>query len=89
MIEEPKLPTIKRPARRPSAAQIATFQDTPTSFVVDAMFGDGSLATEIVPLPDVAAKVTFLATACRPDNSTENSSSASTFESPLTCTVTV
>ena len=50
MIEEPPLLTIKRPGRRPTAAQIAAFQDVPTSFVVDAMFGAGSLSPTIRPL---------------------------------------
>lgn len=51
MIEEPPLLTIKRPSRRPSQAQIDAFADVPTSFVVDAMFGDGALIPDIRPLP--------------------------------------
>ena len=51
MIEEPKTLTIRVPRRRPTAAQIAAFQNVPTGFVVDAMFGAGSLATQIVPIP--------------------------------------
>ncbi|QIE57043.1 RraA family protein [Pikeienuella piscinae] len=43
MIEEPPVLTIRRPDRRPSATQIAAFQNTPTSFVVDAMHGSGVL----------------------------------------------
>lgn len=49
MIEEPPLLTVKRPARRPSAAQIAAFQGAPASFVADAMFGTGALVG-ITPL---------------------------------------
>ena len=52
MIEEPPLLTVKRPARRPSAQQIAAFQNVPTSFVVDAMFGAGALAPMIRPIGD-------------------------------------
>lgn len=51
MIEEPKLLTIKREMRRPTEAQIAAFQDMPTGFVVDAMFGAGQLSAGIRPLP--------------------------------------
>ncbi|RMD92044.1 MAG: RraA family protein [Alphaproteobacteria bacterium] len=50
MIEEPPKLTIRRPARRPSAAQIAAFRDVPTSFVVDAMRGAGALDQAIRPL---------------------------------------
>ncbi len=53
MIEEPKALTIKRPARRPSAEQIVAFQNTPTSFVADAMDGKSALDIAINPLaPD-------------------------------------
>ncbi|MCP3972009.1 MAG: RraA family protein [Rhodobacteraceae bacterium] len=52
MIEEPPLLTIKRPSRRPSAAQIDAFQGVPTSFVVDAMQGGGALASTIRPIGD-------------------------------------
>lgn len=44
MIEEPPMLTVKRPARRPSAAQIAAFKGAPTGFVADAMFGTGALS---------------------------------------------
>ncbi len=57
MIEEPKTLTIKRPARRPSAEQIAAFQGIPTGFVVDAMFGAGSLSTTITPVDGGATQV--------------------------------
>lgn len=52
MIEEPPLLTVKRPSRRPSATQIAAFQNVPTSFVVDAMFGAGALTPAIKPVGD-------------------------------------
>lgn len=47
MIEAPPKLTIKRNLRRPSADQIAAFQDTPTGFVVDAMYGGGALSNRI------------------------------------------
>lgn len=50
MIEAPPLLTIKRDLRRPTAAQIAAFQDAPTGFVVDAMYGAGALSNNIQPI---------------------------------------
>lgn len=50
MIETPALLTIKRPDRRPTDAQIAAFQDVPTSFVVDAMQGGNTLHRAIRPI---------------------------------------
>lgn len=54
MIEEPKALSIQPPTRRPTDAQIAAFQGVPTGFVVDAMYGAGALAHNIVPLGDHA-----------------------------------
>jgi len=50
MIEEPPILTIKRPTRRPSAAQIAAFQGIPSGFVVDALYGAGALSSDIQPI---------------------------------------
>ena len=50
MIEAPPVLTVRKTLRRPSDAQIAAFQNTPTGFVVDAMFGGGALANTIQPL---------------------------------------
>lgn len=52
MIEEPPLLTIRRRTRRPTQKQIDAFQGVPTSFVVDAMLGDGALASNIRPVGD-------------------------------------
>lgn len=52
MIQEPPLLRIKQNLRRPTDAQIAAFQDVPTGFVVDAMFGRGAFASVISPLAD-------------------------------------
>lgn len=50
MIEEPPKLTIKRPTRRPTAAQIAAFQGMATGFVVDALGGRGALDQAIKPM---------------------------------------
>ena len=50
MIEAPPNLTIKATMRRPTEAQIAAFQNVPTGFVVDALFGAGALSTSIQPL---------------------------------------
>ncbi|MEM6847800.1 MAG: RraA family protein [Pseudomonadota bacterium] len=53
MIEDPPRLTVKRNRKRPTEAQLAAFQNTPTGFVGDAMAGQGVLATAISPLrPD-------------------------------------
>ncbi|MEO9463814.1 MAG: hypothetical protein ABJG29_14370, partial [Marinomonas sp.] len=52
MLEEPALVTINSNIRRPSVAQIAGFQNIPTGFVVDAMFGAGALDRQIQPVGD-------------------------------------
>ncbi|MBJ3763503.1 RraA family protein [Maribius pontilimi] len=50
MIEEPVKLIVMTDRPRPTAAQIAAFQDTPTGFVVDAMFGRGALDRRIAPV---------------------------------------
>lgn len=50
MIEEPPLLTIKKTLRRPTAQQVAAFQDVPASVVADAQAG-GALDRAIEPLP--------------------------------------
>ena len=50
MIEEPPLLTIARAPRRPTDRQVAAFRGVPTSFVVDAMHGQGALSNAIRPL---------------------------------------
>jgi 4-hydroxy-4-methyl-2-oxoglutarate aldolase len=64
MIEEPKLLTIAREMRRPTAKQIAAFQGVPTGFVVDAMFGAGSLGTAISPIDGSDTQVAGPALTC-------------------------
>ena len=50
MIEEPTKLTIRAGFSRPTAAQVAAFQDVPTGFVCDAMNGVGGLETAIAPI---------------------------------------
>jgi len=50
MIEEPSTLTVKRNFKRPSDEQVSAFQNVPTGFVVDALLGEGALATEIGPI---------------------------------------
>ena len=52
MIEEPPLLRISNKLRRPSEAQIEAFQNTPTGYVVDALFGGNVLSSEIRPIGD-------------------------------------
>lgn len=50
MIETPPVLTLRRNFPRPSAEQIAAFQDVPTGFVCDAMNGTGALDARIGPI---------------------------------------
>ncbi len=50
MIEEPPRLILNDTRNRPSADQIAAFQNVPTGFVVDAMFGKGALDGAIAPI---------------------------------------
>ncbi|GGE58297.1 RraA family protein [Actibacterium pelagium] len=50
MIEEPPILTLRPNFPRPTADQIAAFQDVPTGFVCDAMGGQGALESRIQPI---------------------------------------
>ena len=50
MIEALPTLTINTSLRRPTHAQIAAFQNVPTGFVVDALFGNGALSSDIQPI---------------------------------------
>lgn len=50
MIEDPPLLKIKARRQRPTAAQIAAFQDVPSSFVSDALNGTGAFDPVIKPI---------------------------------------
>ena len=52
MIEEPPVLTLRQPARRPTATQIAAFAHVPTGYVVDAMTGQEALSGEIAAMQD-------------------------------------
>lgn len=66
MIEEPPLLTVaaRSNRNRPTAGQIAAFENTPTGFVVDAMDGVGALSHRIKPLPGLLAKLCGPALTC-------------------------
>jgi len=50
VIEEPPLLTIARNIQRPSPAEVERFRAIPTSFLCDAMSGDGALDWRIKPI---------------------------------------
>lgn len=64
MIDDPPLVTLRRPARRPSAAQLAALQGVQTGFLVDAMGGRGALDFTIKPLPGLPASFCGVALTC-------------------------
>lgn len=49
MLDDPPLLTVKRPTRRPTAAQIAAFEGAMTGNVVDCMAGRGAMDHMIKP----------------------------------------
>ena len=64
MIEDPPLVTLRRPARRPSPAQIEALTGVQTGFLVDAMGGRGALGHTIKPLPGLPAEFCGVALTC-------------------------
>ena len=52
MIEEPKPLTIKKNWKRPSKKQLNAFENIPTGFVTDALYGEGTLSIDIKPVGD-------------------------------------
>ena len=50
MIEEPVALTMRRTIERPAADRVAGFAGVPTSFVVDALNGNGALDWTIKPI---------------------------------------
>lgn len=50
MLGDPPLLTLRRAFPRPGPGEVAAFRDVPTSFVVDAMMGQGALDHRIKPL---------------------------------------
>ncbi|MGI9354471.1 MAG: RraA family protein [Rhizobiaceae bacterium] len=50
MIEAPPNLILKSTMRRPTSSQIEAFQNVPTGFVVDALFGAGALTSNIQPI---------------------------------------
>lgn len=68
MIEEPPLLTIRRAFPRPTAAQVAAFQDVPTGFVCDALGGQGAMHTVIRPIGGLEREVHAAGPALVADN---------------------
>jgi 4-hydroxy-4-methyl-2-oxoglutarate aldolase len=66
VIEEPPLLTIARNIQRPSAAEIERFRGVPTSFLCDAMSGDGALDWRIKPIAMTAMLGVALTCQCGP-----------------------
>lgn len=64
MIEEPPKLTINTKRNRPTADQIAAFQDVPTGFICDAMSGYGALDPVIKPLPGLPTAMAGPALTC-------------------------
>ncbi|MDQ0473335.1 RraA family protein [Labrys wisconsinensis] len=64
MIEDAPLITLRRPARRPSTAQIAALTGVPTGFAVDALGGRGALAAAIKPVVAEQAVICGVALTC-------------------------
>ena len=60
MIEDPPLLEIARTLKRPAAAVVDQFRNTPTSFIVDAMGGRGAMDWRIKP---VGASLPFVGVA--------------------------
>ena len=65
MIDDPPLITFKRPNRRPTPAQLAALEGTPTGFVIDALGGRGALAHAIKPVVATQATVCGVALPCQ------------------------
>ena len=68
MLEEPPLVQIRKPARRPTAAQIAALADQPTGFLCDAMDGKGALSHDLRLLDPKALPDRFCGVAQTADN---------------------
>lgn len=68
MLEEPPVLQIRKPGRRPTAAQIAALKDQPTGFLCDAMDGKGALDPVLSLLDVDALPARFCGVALTSDN---------------------
>ncbi len=68
MLEEPPIVQIRKPSRRPTAAQLAALAEQPTGFLCDAMDGKGALAHELSLLDPAALPGQFCGVALTADN---------------------
>jgi 4-hydroxy-4-methyl-2-oxoglutarate aldolase len=64
MIEDAPLITLRRPSRRPTAAQISALTDVPTGFLVDALGGFGGLDAAIKPVVPTQSSFCGVALTC-------------------------
>ena len=64
MIDDPPLITLRRSVPRPTAAQLAALDGTPTGFIVDALGGRGALGPDIKPVVPEQASFCGVAVPC-------------------------
>ena len=64
MIDDPPLITLRRKVPRPTAAQLAALNGTPTGFIIDALGGRGAVAPDIKPVIAEQASFCGVAVTC-------------------------
>ena len=64
MIDDPPLITLRRRVPRPTAAQLAALNGTPTGFIIDALGGRGAVAPDIKPIITEQASFCGVAVTC-------------------------
>ena len=64
MIDDPPLITLRRKVPRPTAAQLAALNGTPTGFIIDALGGRGAVAPNIKPVIAEQASFCGVAVTC-------------------------
>ena len=64
MIDDPPLITLRRKVPRPTGAQLAELNGTPTGFIIDALGGRGAVAPDIKPVITEQASFCGVAVTC-------------------------
>ena len=64
MIDDPPLITLRRKVPRPTGAQLAELNGTPTGFIIDALGGRGAVAPDIKPVITDQASFCGVAVTC-------------------------
>jgi len=64
MIDDPPVLTIRRNFKRPDRSVVASFAETSTGFIVDAMGGQGALDRHIKPMPGTPQRFVGTAMTC-------------------------